>query len=237
MRLAPAGSRGRRGLSLVEVMVVIAMLLVLFAVLVPSLGAILGLEHRKSALRLTMLYQQLHDEAILRNVTFRVAFNLDNNTFDVQVGQGSALVFTDPESKEKFDEDTKRRVALMDEKELAEYNANQQPFEKLGAQFQTAFELPNGQFLGGVYTPQYARMVQRGEKRETGADDEPLIVYTYVFPSGISEHTVIWLVDRTGADGFTIEVEPLSGNVKMTGELLAWDQAIDWIPDEGPDLP
>ncbi len=48
---------------------------------------------------------------------------------------------------------------------------------------------------------------------------------------------MIWLVDRTGADGFTIEVEPLSGNVKMTGELLAWDQAIDWIPDEGPDLP
>jgi prepilin-type N-terminal cleavage/methylation domain-containing protein len=237
LNLARSARRARRGLSLVEVMVVIALLLVLFAVLVPSVRAIFGLEHRKAALRLTMLFQQLHDEAILRNVTFRVAFDLDSSKFDVEVGEGSAVVFDDPEAKAKFDEDIKRRLALMDERELAEYKSNQQPFEKLGAQFQTSFELPNGLHLGGVYTPQYGRMVMAGEKRGDDEDEGPLVVYTYVFPSGISEHTVIWLSDRDGRDGWTIEVEPLTGNVKMSGELLPWDQRVDWIPEEGPELP
>jgi prepilin-type N-terminal cleavage/methylation domain-containing protein len=230
-------ARSRRGLSLVELMVVIALLLVLFAVLVPSVRAVFGLEHRKAALRLTSLFQQLHDEAILRNVTFRVAFNLDANTFDVEVGEGNAVIFADPEAKERFDEDTKRRVALMDEKELAEYRSNQQPFEKLGAQFQTSFEMPSGLQIGGVYTPQYGHMVTKDEKRDHEDEDQPHIVYTYVFPTGISEHTVIWLTEGNGDDGWTVEVEPASGNVRMSGELLPWDQTQDWIPDEGPELP
>src|SRR5688572_6156778 len=124
-------------------MVVIALLLVLFAVLVPTVRGIFGLEHRKAALRLTMLFQQLHDEAILRNVTFRVAFNLDANSFNVEVGEGSAVIFADPDAKARFEEDLERRLKLMDERELAEYRSNQQPFEKLGAQFQTEFELPS----------------------------------------------------------------------------------------------
>ncbi len=229
------GSRARRGLSLVEIMVVIALLLVMFAVLVPSVRAVFGLEHRKAALRMTMLFQQLHDEAILRNVTFRVAFNLDANSFHVDVGQGSAVIFSDPEEKAKYEEDLERRLKLMDERELAEYRSNQQPFEKLGAQFQTEFELPDGLEFGGVYTPQYGHLVRKGEKRED--EEGPQIVYTYIFPSGIAEHTVVWLTERGGKDGWTVEVEPASGNVRMSGELIDWDDTQEWIPTEGPALP
>ncbi len=57
-------------------MVVLAIAIVLMGVLIPSLASFFMLDQRQAAKDLTTLYQQLHDEAVMRNVTFRVAYNL-----------------------------------------------------------------------------------------------------------------------------------------------------------------
>ena len=34
----------------------------------------------------------------------------------------------------------------------------------------------------------------------------------------------------------TIEVEPLSGRVLVTHEIVEPEDSMDWLPDEGPEL-
>jgi len=98
--------------------------------------------------------------------------------------------------------------------------------------------LDGGVRLGGVYTPQYGRIVKPGEKLEGMGKDDPLKVFSYVMNNGFIEHTLIWLVDTDDpTDGWTVEIEPMSGAVKMFGELVDPKDEFAWLPDAPPTLP
>jgi hypothetical protein len=96
-------------------------------------------------------------------------------------------------------------------------------------------QLPSGMVFGGVYTPQYGELVE-----PQGEDDEEstLRVESYIMSNGFVEHTLIQLVDEDDpTDGYTIEIQPLSGRVKLHSELLDPLNRLDFVPEEGPDLP
>lgn len=220
-------------MTVTEIAVVLVIALILVGLLAPSLASFFQLEQRQAAKDMALLYGQLHDEAVMRNVTFRIAYDLRGGTYEVQVGEAGVLVFDDPDARERFEEDEARRTEGMDEKELAEHAEKRKPFETLGARYKTKFELPNGTSFGGVYTPQYGKMVGPTDLDEADSG----ILYSYVFANGRSEHTVVQLVE-TGdpTEGFTIEIEPLSGTVHLHGELVEWEDSRDFVPSEGPDL-
>ena len=220
-------------MTLTEIMVVLVIAILLIAVLVPSLTSLFMLDQRKAARNLTILYEQLHDEAVMRNVTFRISYNLRAGTYEVQVGEAGALIFDSVEAREDWEEAEKRKIALMNDEELAAHAHERKRFQNLAARFKTKFELPSQTVFGGIYTPQYGEMVTPDS---LGEDDEG-IIFSYVFPNGQAEHTVVWLVNELDEeDGFTIEVEPLSGSVKLTGELVSWEDSYSFVPTEGPDL-
>lgn len=226
--------RHRRGMTLTEVMVVIVIGLILMGVLAPSMMSFLLLDQHASAKELAMLYEQLHDEAVMRNVTFRIEYDLQSGHYQVQVAESGALIFDNPRSREEFEENEARRTRYMKEDELAAFNRKRANFAKLEARFKTDFELPSGTVFGGVYTPQYEEMVKRDRR---GADENSK-VYSYIFPNGQAEHTVVWIhSEGDDSDGYTIEVEPLSGAVKLHGRLIDWEDSYDFVPDEAPDLP
>lgn len=239
----PNGSRrrrglldGRRGLSIMEVMVVVAILLALVVVMVPAVNSVLMIQERRAAKQLVMLYQRLHDEAVLRNRTFRMVYDLDAGKTKIEVGLARAVIYTDTDQRERYEEELTRKLALMDEEERAAYERARQPFEKLEANFQDTFDLPKGLQFGGIYTPQYGKMMTREELPDP--EDGTRLIYSYVFPNGFTEHTVIWLTETGNpTEGWTIVVEPLSGRVMLYGELIDWEDTIEDIPDEGPRLP
>lgn len=236
--------RARRGISLMEVMVVMAMMLLLLAVLAPATRTLFQLQQREGAKKLAAMYERLHDEAIMRNYSFRITYYLDDGKYEITPGQPGALISAGPQQRAEYAEEVKSKMRFMTEEErLAYKRSSDQPFDALEVAGAMTIELPSGVAFGGVYTPQYGRMVKPGEtleenEREVDEDEkEPLKVYSYILNSGFSEHTLVWLVDANDPeDGWTVEVEPLSGAVKLHGELL--DPAdFDWIPTEGPSLP
>lgn len=223
----------RQGMTLTELMVVIVIALVLMGVLMPSIANFFLLDQHRAAKELSLLYEQLHDEAVMRNVTFRIEYDLLSGRYQVQAAESGALIFDNPRAREEWMENEERRERSMNEEELAAHKKRQANFAKLEARFKTDFELPDGSMFGGFYTPQYEEMVKPRDLDE----DNPK-VYSYVFPNGQSEHTVIWIVTEGDEDnGYTIEVEPLSGGVKLHGQLIEWDESYDFVPDEAPDLP
>ena len=85
--------RKRRGMSLLEVMVSLVIAIGVLAVAIPTIGTIFSLDQHRAAKDLALLYQQLHDEAIMRNVTFRVGFNLSDSSYTVEAGDPNTLIF------------------------------------------------------------------------------------------------------------------------------------------------
>ena len=227
------GRRARRGMTLTEVMVVIVIALVLMGVLAPSMSSFLLLDQHQAAKNLAVLYEQLHDEAVMRNVTFRIEYDLRANTYQVQVAESGVLIFDNPRAREEWEEKEASRLNHMTDEERAAQSRRRASFAKLEARFATEFELPGGTVFGGVYTPQYEEMM-----RPSDIDEESPKVYSYIFPNGQAEHTVVWIVyDGDDSDGYTVEVEPLSGAVKLHGKLLDWDDSYEWVPETAPDLP
>src|SRR5690606_15918257 len=109
--------RSRRGMTLMEILVALAIMIAVAVVLVPSATSIFELRQRKAAKELVLLYQQLNDEAVLRNATFRVVYDLRNNTYEVEVTEGGALIYSSADQRERLEEERERMLSFMSEEE------------------------------------------------------------------------------------------------------------------------
>ncbi|MFT4625044.1 MAG: type II secretory pathway pseudopilin PulG [Myxococcota bacterium] len=235
----------RRGMTLMEVMVVIAIAIVLIGVAVPAMASLLDLQLRRQARDLVMMYQKLHDEAILQNVSFRVGYDMDNNTYLIEGGEPGALIFDNADDREEWEEQVRDKLGTMSEDERKAWKAARKPFEALQERIKEDFEIPNGVMIGGIYTPQYGKFMKPtalgGDLADELNQDGDIIgkqrVWTYIFPNGFSEHTVIWVVDADDpTNGYTVEIEPMSGGIHLHGELIDWEGSYDFVPQEGPEL-
>jgi prepilin-type N-terminal cleavage/methylation domain-containing protein len=233
-----------RGLTLIEIMVVLGMMGVISLLAAPALSGLLGLNQRAAAKELAQTYTWLMDEAALRNVTFRVVYNLDARTWKIEAGDPGTLVFGTPEDREKFDEELESELKRFTKRELEEGKAQgikdkRGRFEGLeGTAFTTEKELPGGAAFAYVYTPQYGEDGLRPHKEGPPEDAEDhRVAYTYVFPDGTAEHTVVRIVDEDDPEsGWTIEVWPMSGEVHVSTDLVDPETSLDWIPEEAPEI-
>lgn len=238
--------RARRGLTLIEIMVAIALMGVIAAIGVPAINGLLDLKQRAAAKELTQTYTWLLDEAALRNVAFRVVFNLDRRTWSIEAGDPNTLVFSNPEKREEFDEKVEDDMTRYTQREIEEGDAEEVEGKRgrftglaeLNVPFTTAKSLPDGTRFEYVYTPQYEKEGLRPSPDgppDDEADDR--IAYTYVFPDGTAEHTVIRIVrDDDEDEGWSIEVLPISGDIRLSTDLVDPSKSLEWIPDEAPEL-
>ncbi|MFT4979399.1 MAG: prepilin-type N-terminal cleavage/methylation domain-containing protein, partial [Myxococcota bacterium] len=231
------------GLTLIEIMVVIAIIGIVVAVGAPALSGILALEQQRAISELAQTYIWLRDEASLRNVTFRVAYNLDQNTWKVEAGDPNTLVFSTPEEREANDREVQDRMDRYTERELEEgaedLRGISTRFDGLDdPAFTTEQKLPRGIHFAFVYTPQYGEGGMTASEDPPDTPEEEAIAYTYIFPDGTAEHIVIRIVDDDDENyGYTLEIEPLTGAVRLTeDEIMDPSDSFSWIPDRGPSL-
>lgn len=233
--------RARSGMTLLEIMVVIAIIAVVSAIAIPSMGAVFDLEQRGAARDLAMTYKFLLNEASMRNVTFRIAYNLDENTYQVEVGDPDTLIFSSPEALEAYTEEQDKKLHRLDKQGAEEAaQATEQRFAGLSMQgFESKVELPGNSTWAFVYTPQYGEPqvpTPEDEREKRARDGEgPRIVYSYIFGSGEAEYTVVRIVSVDDPeDGYTVEVEPVSGMVSVDSDLRDVGASLAWLPSEPP---
>ncbi|MFT5681908.1 MAG: prepilin-type N-terminal cleavage/methylation domain-containing protein [Myxococcota bacterium] len=235
----------RQGLTLIEIMVVMAIIAIVLAVGMPAISGVLALQQQAAITELSKTYVWLIDEAAMRNTTFRIVYNLDRNTWKVEAGDPETLVFSTPEERQEHDEEVSDMMSRFTQRELEEGAASDVEdasgrFEGLDDPvFTTEQTLPEGIRFQFIYTPQYGEdgMMPNPD----GPSDDPeedTIAFTYIFSDGTAEHTVIRIVDVDDPEeGYTMEIEPLSGAVRITiDEVIDPSDSLSWLPDEGPSL-
>ena len=243
-------SGSRRGLTLVEIAVVMAIMVLVAAIGAPAISGLLDLQQRAAAKEIAETYRWLSDEAQLRNVTFRVAYNLDRHTWKVEIGDPNTLVFATPEERLEFEEAQEDAMSAYTERERAdgavELDENGDP---VGSTYTDRFDglddpaltteqtLPSNTRFAWVYTPQYGEEGIEPSDEPSDDPEEDVIAYTYIFPDGTAEHAVIRVVDMEKPDdGYTIEVSPYGGEVSLSSDLVDPAESFSWLPDEGPTL-
>ena len=224
----------------------LSVMLAVVAISIPALNGLLDLKQRAAAKELAQTYTWLLDEAALRNVAFRVVYNLDRNTWAIEAGDPNTLVFSSPEKREEFDEQLEDDMARYTQREIEEGEAEDVQnrrgrftgLAELDVPFTTAKPLPDGTAFAYVYTAQYEDGGVRPSPEGPPEDEEDdAIAYTYVFPDGTAEHTVVRIVQADAEDdGWTIEVLPISGDIRMSTDLVDPSQSLAWLPDEGPEI-
>jgi prepilin-type N-terminal cleavage/methylation domain-containing protein len=238
----------RAGISLIEIMVVLAIMAVVLGIGIPSLAAIFDIQQRGAARELASTYGFLVNEAAMRNVTFRIAYHLDEGWYEIQVGDPDTLVFSDPETRARFEDERERDMKSITpssgrDGNTAEGEGEEEESDALdrfrgldSPGFQSKVELPTNSRYAFVYTPQYGEPQTPSDTPPEKPEDAK-VVYSYVFANGVAEHTVVRIVDiGDPEDGFTVEVEPLSGRVSVESELRDIGESMTWIPDEAPSI-
>ncbi len=237
--------RPRRGLTLIEVMVAMAILMAVVAVAIPSLQGVLDLQQRGSAKELAQTYTWLIDEAKLRNVTFRITFNLDRNTWKVEVGDPNTLVYSTPEERLAAEEAEKEKMARFTQRELDEGHGDAEVLTEDENRFvgldDPAFteggELQGGAVFAYVYTPSYGPEGKRPSDEPPEDESEESLAYSHIFPDGSTEQTVIRIVDADDPEeGWTVAVEPLTGRVELSPDVIDPTEVLSWLPEQGPEL-
>lgn len=228
-----------------EVLVTLAIILGITVVMVPTVSNVLALEQRAATKEIALAFQRLHDEAVLRNKSFRVVFDLDRHRWFIEEADAGAMIFATPEAREQWEEDFAEKAEDMDAGERATW-MQQRRFQPIARSDRLGGfrELPPGVFFESVYTPQYKEPVRPARDRERlddaqiDPDEPPHLASVHLFANGFVEFAVIRIVEEDAVDdGYSIVIDPMSGRVRLMPELVDHDDMLDFLPDEGPRLP
>lgn len=227
-----AASARRRGITLIELVVALGIVVVLFAAVVFGVGALTGARAKESSAELAGTIRALYDSAALSGKTCRLVFELPGKSDDdkevkyhAECAKGgiTAGANREDEQKEASRRDKKARDDANDTRfksfssddrgpNLQELMAREKNRVEESAKF-AAFSsedvversLPSGVEVE-VWTSKLKTPVKSG------------VAYLYFFPQGFTERAQIYV--RQGKNVWTLTVSPLTGKTVIHAEAL-----------------
>lgn len=187
MRTFPATISNHRGITLLEILVVIVLIATFITFAVPRFESTLDLHLKKQARMLSGTIQFLYSQAALKHQTYRLHYDLDNHQYWVETSTEKIELSSHEESTPYLKEkDQKKRPKF--EKDIT--------LLKKPVQLDTNI---------------------RFKDIKTEAQDLPIShghAYTHFFPHGYAEQTRIRLESEKG-NIYTILVNSLTGGAKV----------------------
>ena len=202
------------GMTLIEIMIVIAMIAGIMAmatfVMFPGDDA----KVREQASRLAGTIKFIYNEAAIKNKYYRLAYNLDENTYRVESssepfyvsieGEEEAPKPTTGSEEGEGEEGEEGTAAGGEEGEGAAPPA----FASEDSFMLKPVKFPNGVKIKDIF------VMHSPERKEVG------IVYSYFLPNGWAEPVIINLSDEAEESFYSLEVNPLTGKSKIRTEYL-----------------
>jgi general secretion pathway protein H len=227
----------QRGLTLIELSVAMAIVAVLFAGVVMSVGAITGSKARAAAGELGGVIRSLYDTAALSGKTCRLVFELPDEKdedgvakYRAECAAGNVTTRRDRDAALRDDaraaEDAAKRASrggsgghsdsrtrsLSDEPSLQEMLAQEKERVDSAARYSeyTTPELGPRELPSSVRLSVWTRHQREAVKRG--------VAYLYFFPQGFTEKAHVYV--RQGSNVWTLTVAPLTGKTAVVSEEL-----------------
>lgn len=211
---APDARRSRRGLTLIEITIAVAIVGLIAGMAVIGISALSYSELRSTSVSLAGAIKESYDRSIMEKRIQRITFDLDNHAWWVEFTEDPyALSAVEDEDDEEdiedfLDEDTPEDlVAALKGSRAASFS----PDPNFGGR---KLQLPGEVHFGRVWTG------MREEPFEKG------LVYLHFFRGGFTEPLQLELYDGPSngdpdrRDYITLKVRPLTGKVRMYPKRL-----------------
>lgn len=188
MQTSRATICNQKGFTLIEIIVVMAMLVMFATMAMPRMRDKMDLNLKKRARMISAAMQYVYNQAAFKNETYRLHFDLDKQTYAIEVAQGTVHLEKDLET---------RRKSTFEKKE--EPKAKFAPDTSM---IKKPIELEKGLKFKDVKTEAKSFAITSGH------------AYTHFFPFGYAEKTQIRLESEKGTV-YSIVVNPLTGSAKV----------------------
>ena len=191
--------RSQRGLSLIEIIVVLAIIAALMAIAVSAFGPVKHAQIRAEAMRMSGALRMVYGRAAVNGLRYQVTFDLEANSFSVECSEENVLL--EPEA------DDDRPFYADDEAD---------PFG-LGVSPPTLLDCSEPLLADTAmrHDVEILRVLTTHD-REPVEDGTATIAY---FPNGFVERSLIWLGQVDGMV-LTLSIDPMTGRVFIFPEDL-----------------
>lgn len=187
----------QKGLSLIEIMITLVIIASMMALGILYILPSENQELQERAVRISGTIKYLFDEAIVKKKYYRIAFNIDESSYVIESSQQPLLL------DQGQDEGSRKSQA-----ESAEQDQAQQAFTPESEMLTEPVKFPKGIKIKDIYVSHLKGAQTAG------------IVHAYIFPNGWVEPTVINLSDKDEELFYSLEVNPISGKVKIRNEYF-----------------
>jgi general secretion pathway protein H len=196
------GASARRpdaGFTLVEMMIVIALLVLISVLALPNLSSVFRLSLNASTREVASLVRECNNSAVITKRVYRLAWDLDHGQFWVESGPDSVLL----------DSTASRELR---ERRGADANGEPAKFTLDKTVTRKKSELPSGVKFEDVITEQAKEPITSG------------MAYTHFFPHGLIEQSVVHLKD-TYDHQTSLIILPVGGKLKVEDEYVSAEDA------------
>lgn len=198
----PSFYRRIPGFSLLELMVVVAIIGGLILIAVPSLRALGGLDLKKEIMKIAGLTNEVYDRASILGKTHRVVFDLDEHKYWVEEKEGDVVGEINPELG--YDELMRERIKKNREQE-AQKDRFVPSFKAVEGSLGEKQSLPENVVIFGVWTDQMQEVCRKGQAS------------IYFFSDGYTQSSFVSL-SLKGEDvesAFYLSLSPLTGKAEI----------------------
>jgi type II secretory pathway pseudopilin PulG len=179
------------GFGLLEILIVLVILGLMSFVVIPSIGRIFQTELRSSVRKLASVAQGVFNEAVLTKKLHRLAIDIDENKYWVEISLTEGEVFVRDDQAESEEDEA--------------YQTFQNSFGKLNTREYREEKLPTGVIIRDVVNETLS------ETPFTGG-----VAHIYFYPFGEVDASLIHVFEeRPDGVGYTIELLPISGATRL----------------------
>jgi len=186
------GRNNPKGFTLIELLVTLAVVGMIMGLVVGQVGKLLSRDMKGAASRLGSTIRYLYNKAGTEGLTLRLVFDIEEGSYWVE---GTSEHFTLTKEEEAFS----KKEGEEGEKKGATFSPEESYLLK-------PVQLPKGVFIKDVYAEHQIDRLSEGK------------AYIYFFPQGYVERSVINLRDNADEVHFSLQVNPISGSVKIEAE-------------------
>jgi general secretion pathway protein H len=191
MPISPRTTNNNRGLTLIEILIVLVIVASIAAIGVPRLMNTSADSMKKLTRHMTTLTKEIRNRAKLKNVTERLVIDMSSepHRYWVEYTQGSRPI----------------PANLYEPKDKDEPDKNEAQFKKDEILTKKEKELPKGVYFNSVETVNSKEPITNG------------LAYVHYFPEGFVEAAVIQITNRKGMT-WTLVISPLTGQAEVIDE-------------------
>lgn len=195
------------GFSLVELLVVVALMALIGTMAIPSISSVFKLSLGSTTRDIATTVRHAYNAALMTKKVHRLVFDLKEHRYWVEVGPQQLLMETE-ESKARA-----ARIKKFGSKSDDDKKSDAPSFSLASYVTRKKNELPRGVQFEDVTTEQTKEPITDG------------FAYTHFFPHGIIEQTVIHLKDTSNHQA-TLVIAPIVGRTKVIERYVPSKEAL-----------